>query len=75
MKQIFSIVTIDIVLNMNALVHLYILMLALQVVVMLLASITSACAIEFGRILRPYRAPRAIEFSLQSFAPCQVVYW
>ena len=49
--------TIDIVSHIHALVHLFILMPALRVVVVLLASITSTCAIECRRLLRVYIAP------------------
>ena len=66
-KQILSILTLDIVLHIHVLVHLCILMPALLVVVPLLASITSTCVIECGRILRAYRAPPGGSFARFNF--------
>ena len=66
-KQILSILTIDIVLHILVLVHLCIPMPVLLVVVLLLASITSTCAIECGQILRAYRAPPGGSFVRLNF--------
>ena len=56
LKQILSILTIDIVLHIHVLVRLCILMPALLVAVLLLV-LASTCAIKCGRVLRVYRAP------------------
>ena len=72
-KQILSVLRLDIVLHIHVLVHLCILMPALLVVVLLLASITSTCvrmSTDSESIQSStWRELCASEFSMQSFAP------